>query len=154
MPLSILPSDEILVSVLETFVKNSHNVYHLEVYQNAVNRNAALNFPCCVYARRDFSPGTELAGESGIEVSTFNVTVIAQNSSELRNIADNLHATYKYEWLQELQASKPYVLDWQVSTDTESIEFPVQQNDKGYKMTDIGIIITVNTFTGDPCQIQ
>lgn len=147
-PLAIVPSDEILVAELLKFCPN---VYHLEVYQNYKNQNAKLNYPAVVYRREDFDAPTELAGESGIESSLFLVTVISKDSVPLRKIADGITATYRYEFLYTLQTTKPYVVDWKVNRDVESVEFPIEQEDKGYKMTDIGVTIVVDTFQGDPC---
>ncbi len=147
-PLVITPSDEILVQVLLTFCPN---VYHLEVYQNAKNQNAKLNYPAIVYRRSSFSAHTELTGESGIESSMFIVTVISKDSVPLRKIADQINETYRYQFLYDLQVTKPYVLDWKIEQDVESVEFPIEQEDKGYKMTDIGVTIVVDTFTGNPC---
>ncbi len=142
------PSDEILVERLKLLAPQ---VYHLEVYQNARDQNQE-NYPCCVYRRHDFNPMTELAGESGFRTDGYEVLVIARDSSELRAIADALQDTYKYAYLVALQAVYSQVKDWQIDTDTESVEFAVEQQDKGYKITSVYVHVTIDTLEGDePC---
>lgn len=145
------PCDEILVSQLLLLGQSCRlqrgNVYHLEVYENATGDNAT-NYPCYVYRKSDYSPETELTGEASVEDETFEVTCVSQDSESLRCLARALQKTYRYSYLEKLQATMPYVLDWLVDNDTEQNEFAVEQQDKGYKTATMLVKIVVNTLEG------
>lgn len=147
----MIPCDEILVSQLRLLAESCRlqgsNVYHLEVYENATGTNET-NYPCYVYRKSDFSPETELTGEAGLEDETFEVTCISQDSDSLRCLARALQKTYRYTFLQKLQAASPYVLDWIVENDTEQNEFAMEQQDKGYKTATMIVRIVTDTLSG------
>lgn len=125
----------------------AESVYHLEVYQNA-NGDNQKNYPCYVYRKSDFSPETELSGEASVEDETFEVTCVAQDSESLRCLAKTLQRSYRYSYLESLQATTPGLLDWLVENDSEQNEFALEQQDKGYKTTTLIVRIVIDTLEG------
>lgn len=145
-------SDELIVAQLgvlaQTCSLQGDAVYHLEVYQNATGTNEA-NYPCYVYRKSDHAPELELTGEASIEDDTYEVVCISQDSDSLRCLARALQETYRYSFLTDLQVTSPDVLDWVVDNDSESNEFALEQQDKGYKTATILVRIVFDTTRGE-----
>lgn len=143
-------TDDYLVAQLVQLAQScgSGNVYHLEAYQQDDNQ---AKYPCYVYRRSDFTPELEMSGEAGIQDDTYEVAVISTDSDTLRCLANAMQITYKYAWLRARQVTEPNLLDWIVENDTEGVEWAIEQQDKGYKMSTMTVRVVINTKEGDVC---
>lgn len=147
-----MPSDELLVLQLSDLAQGcslqGDAVYHLEIYQTVDGTDQA-SYPCYVYRKADHAPELELTGEASVEDDTYEVVAVARDSDSLRCLANSLQRTYRYAFLQALQAASPEVLDWVVENDNELNEFASEQQDKGYKTATILVRIVLDTLEGD-----
>lgn len=138
--MAALSYDEILVErilalpkVLERCVEPY--LYHLEVAQDALDSDGL--YPCIVYNLVDDVPHKELSGESGLYSATYEITVIARTSEDLKYIAADIKTLADEDKNIQLTLDHPSCEWIRIETDTEGNEFAVEQQEKGYKTSSL-----------------
>lgn len=145
--------DEMIVDMLlnETGLTDliGNRVFHLEVYQkNTANRT---NYPVVVYQKADDDFETELNGVNGYVTAIYNVVCITKSSAELRTMANTIRM-FNSEVKNEDFAEDYDNFVWiEVMNDSESLEFTMEQDEKGFKTAQLLIKLTyVEEF---PCPL-
>lgn len=138
------PFDEALVALLLGIPTVSSvcgtKVYHLEVWQATPS---LIQFPCIVYRLTDDDPEEELAENSGLLTATYELTITAAKSADLRAVSEAIKAYFNDESiLNDIQCGTEGLIPWiSVFNDSESNEFAIEQQEKGLQTTSLQVAI-------------
>lgn len=132
--------DDVLVELLKTCQPKriQDRVYHIEQYQNLDTLGYSTGigvYPCIVYELIEDTPSLELAGDNGFGWATYSVTILAQNSADLRPTAKQLLVMNESKFNVDLNTQYTNIEWITVTSEIESQFAAAEQQEKGLKVS-------------------